>query len=405
MEVVTVSLWRLHVEVADQPGQLGALAAAVGGCGANIVSLHVVGEPAEDGSVTDELLVRVPARLAVSALMNAVEAAGFRCGVVVQADAQALADPVTTALALAHCVAADPGSAARAVAALLRAELTGPGAPITAYQAEVGTGTHRVRLGRSWPFTATEVSQAAALLELASTSGGRPLPPRSSVQLTDGSEVILRATTAADTPLIAALHARCSPQTRARRSLPTRPGLSAAVLHKLVGGTGSTGVLALTTDGGAAVGLANLSGLDSATAEIALLVEDAWQGRGVGTALARKLVELARADSRTELIAVSQLGNHALTRVLRRAGLRPRGRLEDGSLHIRAAVHPNDDHLDTQRPQIPLPASATRGNHQADTPQTHPDRPDEHHSGAQHTGTHHSGAQHHAAIVAERSPA
>ncbi|HEU0086065.1 MAG TPA: GNAT family N-acetyltransferase [Pseudonocardiaceae bacterium] len=349
-----MSLWRLHVDVADQPGQLGALAAAVGGCGANIESLHVVGEPAEDGSVTDELLVKVPPRLAVPALVESVEAAGFRCGVVVQADAQALADPVTTALALAHCVAADPGSAPRAVAALLRAELAGPGAPASAYQVEVGAGAGRVRLGRSWPFTATEISRAAALLELAGTSDGhRPPPPRATVQLTDGCEIVLRAATAADVPLIAALHARCSPQTRSHRSLPTRPGLPPAVLHQLVGGERTTGLLALTTDGGAAIGLANLSVTAADAGEIALLVEDAWQGRGVGTALVRRVVELARAQGLTELVAVSHADNHALTRVLRRAGLRPRGRLLEGALHVQAKL-PADELATTP----PAPAAA-----------------------------------------------
>jgi RimJ/RimL family protein N-acetyltransferase len=71
---------------------------------------------------------------------------------------------------------------------------------------------------------------------------------------------------------------------------------------------------------------------------VSLLVEDAWQGRGVGTALARKLVELARAEQLTEIVAVSQVGNSALTRVLRRAGLRPRGRLEGGTLRVRATL-------------------------------------------------------------------
>lgn len=334
-----MTLWRLHVDVADQPGQLGALAATIGGCGANIVSLHVVGEPAHDGAVTDELLVQVPPRLQVPALVEAVEAAGFRVTVVVQADAQALADPVSTALALAHCVAVDPGSAARAVAALLRAELAGAGAPPAAHQAEVGTGPARVRLRRGWPFTATEIAQATALLDLAGSSDGRRLPPpRVSVQLTDGSEVMLRAATAADAPLVAALHARCSPQTRSLRSLPTRPVLAAAVLQELIGADGSTSMLAVTPDGGAAVGLANLIRRTPDTAEVALLVEDAWQGRGVGTALARKMVELARSDQITEIVATSQVGNGALTRVLRRAGLRPRGRLEGGALRVRAAL-------------------------------------------------------------------
>jgi RimJ/RimL family protein N-acetyltransferase len=336
-----VTLWRLHVDVADQPGRLGALAATIGGCGANIVSLHVVGEPSQDGAVTDELLVQVPARLAVPTLVEAVESAGFRVTVVVQADAQALADPVSTALALAHCVAVDPGSAARAVAALLRAELAGTGAPPAAHHAEVGTGPTRVRLRRGWPFTATEISQAAALLELAGSSDGRRLPPPLfSVQLTDGAEVVLRETTAADAPLVAALHARCSPQTRSLRSLPTRPVLAAAVLQQLIGADGSVSMLAVTPDGGAAVGLANLVRSAPGVGEVALLVEDAWQGRGVGTALARKLVELARAAQLIEIVAMSQVGNGALTRVLRRAGLRPRGRLEGGALRVRATLQP-----------------------------------------------------------------
>jgi RimJ/RimL family protein N-acetyltransferase len=340
---MTVTLWRLHVDVADQPGQLGALAAAIGGCGANIVSLHVVGEPAQDGAVTDELLVRVPPQLPVPQLVEAVEAAGFCVTVVVQADAQALADPVSTALALAHCVAVDPGSGARAVAALLRAELAGDGAPPAAHQVEVGTGATRVRLRRGWPFTATEISQAAALLELASSSDGRRLPPtRVSVQLTDGAQVLVRAATAADAPLIAALHARCSPQTRSLRSLPTRPVLSAAVLRQLIGADGTTSLVAVTPDGGAAIGLANLVPAGSGTAEIALLVEDAWQGRGLGTALARNLIELARKEGITEIVAVSQVNNSALTRVLRRAGLRPRGRLEGTNLHVRATLHPDE---------------------------------------------------------------
>lgn len=352
-----MTLWRLHVDVADQPGRLGALAATIGGCGANIVSLHVVGEPAQDGAVTDELLVEVPPQLAASALVETVEAAGFRVTVVVQADAQALADPVSTALALAHCVVVDPSSAARAVAALLRAELAGDDAPSTphqaAYQAEVGTGTTRVQLRRGWPFTATEISRAAALLELVGSSGGHgPAPPQTSVQLTDGAEVVLRAATAADAPLVAALHARCSPHTRALRSLPTRPVLAGAVLQQLVGADGSASVLAVTTDGGAAVGLANLVSTGPGTAEVALLVEDLWQGRGVGTALARKLVELARTGQLVELTAVSQASNSGLTRVLRRAGLRPRGRLEGGILRVRAAL----------RSEEPNPSASTQVN-------------------------------------------
>jgi hypothetical protein len=62
----------------------------------------------------------------------------------------------------------------------------------------------------------------------------------------------------------------------------------------------------------------------------------------VGTALARNLVELARGEGVTEIVSLSQVGNSALTRVLRRAGLRPRGRLEGGALRVRASLQPDE---------------------------------------------------------------
>ncbi|MFY9806129.1 MAG: GNAT family protein, partial [Pseudonocardiaceae bacterium] len=255
-------------------------------------------------------------------------------------------------------IAVDPSSADRAVAALLRAELIVTGAPPAGRQVEIGVGATRVRLRRGWPFTATEISQASALLELAAAFDPNRVstglaPPRVSVQLTDGAEVVLRAATAADAPLVAALHARCSPHTRALRSLPSRPVLTPAVLQQLIGADGSTSVLAMTIDGGAAVGLANLVGTGSGTAEVALLVEDLWQGRGVGTALARNLVELARTGQLTEFTAVSRAGNGAMTRVLRRAGLRPRGRLEGGALCVRAALYPEESRP-TASPEVGL---------------------------------------------------
>ncbi|MDQ3990327.1 MAG: hypothetical protein M3291_14255, partial [Actinomycetota bacterium] len=285
--MVAVALWRLQVQVTDQPGQLGELAAALGSAGANILSLHVIGERSDTGAVTDELLLELPAAVPVTALVAAAEDRGFGCSVVVRADAQALVDPVTTALALARCVVMDPASASRAVAALLGAELVEDSGDDRdarpAHVAEVGG----VRLGRGWPVSAIEQSRAVALLELAGAQGAGPAPaptdPR--VLLTDGSQVVLRHATAADEPLVAALHARCSPHTRALRQLSSSPRLAPAELQALVtaDGPGSAALLALTADGGSAAGLANLRAAGDGSAEIGLLVEDSWQGRGVGT--------------------------------------------------------------------------------------------------------------------------
>ena len=164
-----MALWRVHVELEDRPGRLGELAAAVGAAGCNILSVHVVGEPSDRGSVTDELLVRVPEGIDPSVLIMAAARVKAPCTLHVPADATELSDPVTTALALARMVAADPGSAPRAVATLLHARLVDPTAARLPdlHTHPLRVGAQHLLLGRAWPFTATELSRAAALLELA----------------------------------------------------------------------------------------------------------------------------------------------------------------------------------------------------------------------------------------------
>lgn len=340
-------LWRVHVELEDRPGRLGELATAVGRAGCNILSLHVVGEPADDGSVTDELLVRVPEKVDPAALVDSVEQAGIPCTLLVRADAGELSDPVTTALALARMVAADPGSAPDAVARMLRARPADPDVPdLHAHTLRVGT--LQVRLGRAWPFTATELSRAAALLELAgqlSLSNPPAAVDEQVLLLSDGSQVRLRAAVPSDVPLVAALHARCSPQSRRSRFLSPTPRLAPSQLSELVGDDagGGQAVLALTTDGGNAVGVATLRRTGGHAAGFAVLVEDAWQGRGLGTALVRRIAATATGQGCAELTGVARPENVRITRLLRRAGLRPVAEIIDETLRLRAPLDSTTD--------------------------------------------------------------
>lgn len=341
-----VALWRMHVELEDRPGRLGELAAAIGSCGCNIVSLHVVGEPADDGAVTDELLVKVPEDADPAALVDAVRDAGIPCTLLVRADATELSDAATTALALARMVAADPASAPRAVATMLRARLSDPDQVETAGHAHtLRVGSQRLRLCRAWPFTATELSRAAALIELASQLDIRaPTPARSGdtmLVLRDGSQVRMRDAEPSDGPLVAALHARCSPQARRSRFLSPTPQLPDDQLAQLLGGDEGRAVLAVTGDGGSAVGLANLAPAGPQRAGAALLVEDAWQGRGLGTALLRRLVDLAAEHGAAEIVGTARPDDVGITRLLRRAGLRPSAELTGEALQLRAttAIH------------------------------------------------------------------
>lgn len=352
-----MGLFRLHVQIEDRPGRLAELAAAVAGTGCNIVSLTVLGERGPDGSVTDELLVDAADQPTAAGLAEKIRAAGMGCTLAVRADADELRDPVTTALALARRVTGDPDAAPRAIASLLHATLCetpalhaeppdASGYLYHSHQLRIFGG--EIRLCRAWPFTATEVSRATVLVELAelrAAAGDRTAPGDESaslglVLLGNGSEVELRMATLADGPLVAALHARCTPSTRHDRFVNPSPTLSPGELTELLVGTSGDGValLALTLDGGHAVGLATLNPDGAGGAALGVVVEDAWQARGVGTALVRRTVELATESGWVKLSAVTHPGNLRITRLLRRSGLRPTARLVDGLLEVHVTL-------------------------------------------------------------------
>lgn len=342
-----VALWRVHVEIEDRPGRLGELATAIGSAGCNIISLHVVGEPADDGAVTDELLVKMADDIDPAGLLAAVQQVGIPCTLLVRADATELSDPATTALALARLVAADPGSAPRGVATMLRATLVDPSVERPGHVHTLRVGTQHLRLARAWPFTATELSRAAALLELAAQLALQA-PRRADADvlvLPDGSQVRLRPADPADAPLVAALHARCSPTARRSRFLSPTPRLAPGELEALLAvdaaAVGGRAVLAVTVDGGSAVGVVTLTGPEAGTADVAVLVEDAWQGRGLGTALLRRAAELAGAAGATDLAGVARPDGVGLTRLLRRAGMfRPSAELVGDEVHLHAHLAP-----------------------------------------------------------------
>src|SRR5512144_2954417 len=64
-----VALWRVRVDVPDEPGRLAGLAAAVRGGGGNILTFEV--HRRDDGQVTYELVVDLPATRQVAGLVTA----------------------------------------------------------------------------------------------------------------------------------------------------------------------------------------------------------------------------------------------------------------------------------------------------------------------------------------------
>jgi GNAT superfamily N-acetyltransferase len=65
-------------------------------------------------------------------------------------------------------------------------------------------------------------------------------------------------------------------------------------------------------------------------AEYAALVEDSWQGLGVGTALTHRLINEARGNRVRSLYALVKGGNKRMLSVLRHLDLPEQERVEDG---------------------------------------------------------------------------
>lgn len=78
---------------------------------------------------------------------------------------------------------------------------------------------------------------------------------------------------------------------------------------------------------------------DSNEAEVAVVVEDAWQGQGIGALLVRKLGALAAARG-LDVFTATMLGdNRAAAKLLHRVDDHPEVRFEHGELVSRSTLH------------------------------------------------------------------
>jgi RimJ/RimL family protein N-acetyltransferase len=126
-----------------------------------------------------------------------------------------------------------------------------------------------------------------------------------------------------DRDAFSAWFGRLSDESRRRRFLGPKPELSARELTYLteVDHVSHTALVALD-GGGRMIGEARYatSAPGDRTAELAITVADEWQGRGVGTRLAARVIEAARANGMTRLTALTLWDNSAAMALLHRLG-------------------------------------------------------------------------------------
>jgi GNAT superfamily N-acetyltransferase len=131
-------------------------------------------------------------------------------------------------------------------------------------------------------------------------------------------DVTLRRVTSSGIAAIGAMWERCSLATRtARFHAPVRD-IPASYLTAVLADPAAH-VMAVSQPDGDVVGLASLiRGPGGDTAELGVLVEDAWQRRGIGQRLAAHLISAAPARGITTLTASIQAANAPVADLLRR---------------------------------------------------------------------------------------
>lgn len=320
--------WRVRVDVSDRPGGLIRLMRAMGALHAYTVSVSVIG--AEDGFRTFDLALSAPPGVSADAILAAAMSAG-RNAYVTQGRPEDALDLLTRALDGAAELVTNPGRAPMGASRLARADsyevvdaAEGP-ADRTDLLRLQWTPERHVLLHRSWaPFARAERTRASAALRLSAAIAAMAgdVNALGWVEPIKDGAVWVRLAVPEDADAVAAMHERCSERTRYLRYVATTDWREVQ-LRRLSGGHAGATLVAVN-DHGAIVGLGNVFPErpgDRHTAEIAVLVEDALQGRGIGSALIRRQLQMAARLGFAEVMGEVLAENRGMLHVLGRTGL------------------------------------------------------------------------------------
>ncbi|MFE9452942.1 GNAT family N-acetyltransferase [Streptomyces sp. NPDC006739] len=351
------TLWRMRTTVRDEPGSLAVLCTALAGRRVDILSLQT--HPLADGTV-DEFLLRAPGELTAAEMTRLVSRAGGASTWIERADAHDLVDAPTRVLGLAARTALDAAELPLALRQLLgRCTIRSlPAAPVGGGRAPEAVPAEGVleetvmrlrapeggviTVERPYlPFTPTEFARARALVELDSRLGPRVPRGQDVLTLPEGNAITVRRADIGDLEAAKAMHERCSPRTLGMRYHGPVGDADRYLNHLLSPRFGRT--LAVQTASGRVVGLGHLL-WDGDETEVALLVEDDWQRRGIGGELLGRLVSMAVEAGCESVYAVTQASNTGMVAAMRALGLPLDYQIEEGTLVItaRLAASPDD---------------------------------------------------------------
>jgi RimJ/RimL family protein N-acetyltransferase len=230
------------------------------------------------------------------------------------------------------------------------------------------TPDRHVVLQRSWaPFARAERTRASALLRLSSAiaamAGTEQAPGW--VEPVKGGTVWIRLARPEDADAVAAMHDRSSDRSRYQRyfSIADWHGTR---LYRLSGGHRGATLVVMNEDGDI-IGLGNVFPDPSEgdhVAEIALIVEDAYQRKGVGRKLLQAMLHMAVRLGFTEVVASVLADNNGMLHLFKTSGLEWITEVHDGVAYMRAPLPSGPQaplHVDRRRSdRRKVPAGSVR---------------------------------------------
>lgn len=326
-------VWRARVSVVNAPGAVAQLTRMLSLLDVSVVSMTAapIGR-AGDRSLVD-LIVESGEATTRAMITDALKAVGSDV-VVGRGEGSDTEDVAARVLKLSTRLIAHPEYAPEAAAQLLIADSwdvvdasVGEDSSPHAARLQWTVDRHVIVRRAAAPFTAGEYERASALLKLVDAvtvaRGTTGFGWRD--WLADGTEITTRLARPEDTVAVEALHARCSPDSLFQRYFTPKNSWREENLRKISGG--HRGMTLVVTAGdrseraetASIVAIGNafpLGPADTAVGEIALLVDDAWHGRGIGRLLLAHLVEAAPRLGFTEVVAYVLGGNEAMRSLL-----------------------------------------------------------------------------------------
>jgi acyl-CoA synthetase (NDP forming)/GNAT superfamily N-acetyltransferase len=167
--------------------------------------------------------------------------------------------------------------------------------------------------------------------------------------LSDGTTVHIRPISSHDGDRLVRFHSGLSPESIYMRFFSTHAQLRPDEIRRFTHVDGRERMALVATVRDDFVGVARYDRLaaDSDEAEVAFVVTDSFQGRGLGTLLLEHLAAYARTQGLTRFRAETLWQNTAMQHVFRNAGFRTRSTYADGVVEVFMEIAPTEEFVES----------------------------------------------------------